>query len=379
MQFQCSSCEKLINTDNDDFGKRVNCSHCENAIQIPNYYLDPGFVIGEHIIEKEIGEGHYGRVFKAHQISLDRAVALKILHPQYATNSNFIVEFFKEARATASLTHPNIVQSYSINEENGIYYQTLEFVAGGNLRSLLASKGTLDATFSTAIMHQIAEALDFAWRQNKILHSDLKPENILLKNNTQVKVSDLGLSGSNEMKYEERYASQYFSPEKILKTKTDQRSEIYCMGILFYELLAGHCPFNGASAEEIHKQHTKVSPPELHKLNHDIPISLSRIVAKMLTKHPDDRYQSFADFIRDLKFFKQGKSISYETDNIEASDAPSKQRTKAAKVRIPSNKKNKHVPKKKSQQPSNALAISIIVMITVLAGLLILLLATQKA
>ena len=164
MRFQCSNCLSIVAIDDSESGQAVACGNCSQVIVVPMARTAPGAVISDFVIEKELGKGGLATVYLAHQISLDRSVALKILHQQYADDAEFIIDFIREARAAAQLNHPNIVQAHAVGEENGIHFFAMEYVQGTTLKNVLAHSGRLVVDRALMICREIATALDFAWK-----------------------------------------------------------------------------------------------------------------------------------------------------------------------------------------------------------------------
>ena len=213
------------------------------------------------------------------------------------------MDFFREARSSGRLNHPNIVQAYAVSEEEGTYYLVMEYIEGSNLKQVIDQKGALPCEYALRIIHQIAEALAFIWKNHQLCHENIKPENILITKNNTAKLSDTGLS-----KAAKRLDSStpYVCPEKILGSKFDIRSDLYSLGITFYEMLVGGTPFEGTN-EEIRKQHLKTAPNPISDFRSDVPSSYIRIIDKLLAKHPDDRYQSPEGLISDIKLAREAK------------------------------------------------------------------------
>jgi serine/threonine protein kinase len=304
VRFQCTHCDQIVSVSNSDLGSVVTCGHCNGQEQVPSQRFSPRVVINDYVIIKKIGIGRLASVYLAHQMTLDRKVALKILSQELADDSDFIIDFFKEARSAGRLNHPNIVQAYAVNEEDGIYYLVMEYIEGQNLKDIIEEEGSLSCEYSLRIIHQIAEALAFIWKTHKICHENIKPENILLTKTKTAKLSDTGLSKASRRLDS---STPYVSPEKILKSKSDIRADLYSLGITFYEMLTGITPFEG-SKEEIRKQHLKTPPPPINEFRNDVPESYIRIIDKLLAKHPDDRYLSPDGLLSDIKLARVAKS-----------------------------------------------------------------------
>ena len=308
MRFQCPHCKGIVSIDDSEMGTNVACGHCSNVVLVPSSRFAKSSVLGEYTIIDVIGEGASGTMYKAHQQSLDRDVAMKILSNRYSDDSDFIMDFFKEARTAAKLNHPNIVQAYAVSEEDGVYYIAMEFIEGNNLAEVLSEEEYLPVDQSLNIVHQIAEALSFAWSEQKLYHHRMIPDCIMITKGGIAKVSDLGIAKVKKESVYESHEDEFIhftTPEKILDTKMDIRTDIYNLGTIFFRSLAGEYPFYGENNQEIEKQHLKSPIPSLKEYDDKIPSIICQIVEKMMAKHPDDRYQNYEELIDDIKIAKR--------------------------------------------------------------------------
>ncbi|HUG89513.1 MAG TPA: protein kinase, partial [Planctomycetaceae bacterium] len=258
----------------------------------------------------KLGSGGMADVYLAEQLSLKRKVAVKVLRAELVRESDDVVlkRFEREARAAAGLTHPNIVQVYTIGAQNGVHYIAQEYVEGINLREFLKRKGPPGAALAVRFMGQIAKALDCAGRAG-IVHRDIKPENILITRKGDAKIGDFGLAQLTQPG-ERLHLTQpnvtmgtplYMSPEQVNGKSLDQRSDIYSFGVTCYHLLAGSTPFRGETALSVAVQHLNQHPRPLSELRSDLPPALCAVVHKMMAKKPDDRYPDAAAIVQDLK------------------------------------------------------------------------------
>ena len=315
MRFQCPICKELLSVDDSDMGSVVQCVHCSKEVTVPSSRTAPGSVVGDFIILHELGRGGMGIVYAAHQISLDRPAAVKILAESYAKNADFVVGFIKEARAAAKLNHPNIVQAYAVGDDDGIFYFAMEFINGETMKSILDEKHVLPVDQAIDIVRQIAEALDYAWQEEKLVHRDIKPDNIMLTSNGRAKLADLGLAkvGNDTGKAEGEEVMgtpQYISPEQLTGDALDNRTDIYCLGATFYQFLTGRFPYEGASAVEIARQHLEGTLIPPNQVNPAIPAAVSDVVVKMMAKDPGQRYQSAGQLAEDLALIKRGQKAA---------------------------------------------------------------------
>ena len=304
MRFRCVSCNKIVSVEDANPGEMVQCGGCETVLHIPEPF-DVGFVIGDYCVTANLGDGRMGTVYKAHQETLVRDVALKVLDHDMAEHADFILEFFKEARVAARLNHPNIVQSYSVNEEEGYYFLVVEYVQGKSLRDVLNENGVMSVPDVLKLMAQVVNALDYAWKAESLGHLAVKPENILISDTLQTKISDIGLAGGRSRLADVDY--QYRSPEQIIGASTDTRADIYSLGVTVYEALAGNMPFSG-NKEDLERAHLETQAVPLRELNSKVSKDMSLVVQKMMAKHPDDRYNNFAELDEDLRILRMNYS-----------------------------------------------------------------------
>ncbi len=312
MRFQCPFCKGIVSVDNSDMGTNVQCGHCNKPVVVPSSRIASGTVIGDFIIMRELGRGGMGIVYLAHQISLDRPAAVKVLAANYASNTEFVVGFIKEARAAAKLNHPNIVQAYAVGDDEGIFYFAMEHIDGETMKNILKREEVIPVDQAISIIQQIAEALDYAWKEEKLIHRDIKPDNIMLTSSGRAKLADLGLAKvgddvENNEAEEVMGTPQYISPEQLTGEPLDNRTDIYSLGATFYHFLTGRFPYEGATALEITRQHlfgTLIPPCEV---NPNIPADVSWVVEKMMAKDPNLRYQDAALLAEDLGLIKRGR------------------------------------------------------------------------
>lgn len=290
----------------------MQCGHCDEVVTVPRSRFATGSVIGDFIILEEIGRGGMGVVYLAHQISLDRPAGLKILQENYANNPEFVVNFIKEARSAAKLNHPHIVQAYAVNEDEGVFYFAMEYIDGETMKAVLKRDKVIATDKAVTIIQQIAEALDCAWKEQKLIHRDIKPDNIMLTKNGRAKLADLGLSkvaGDNEDDDDDEIMGtpQYISPEHLTGAPMDVRSDIYSLGATFFHLVTGRFPYEGRTANEIARKHLEATLVPPHLVNPKVPEAISHIIVKMMKKNVNERYQDAEELVEDLRMFRRGK------------------------------------------------------------------------
>ena len=266
--------------------------------------LNPGMILSNRyeIIEL-IGTGGMSEVYKAKCHVLNRYVAIKELKPEFSSDVNFVTKFRIEAQSAAGLSHPNIVNVYDVGEDNGIYYIVMELVEGITLKEYIQKKGRLLPEQAIDFSIQIAQGLEVA-HQNHTIHRDIKPQNIIVSKNGGIKVTDFGIAraaSSNTMTANAMGSVHYISPEQARGGFSDERSDIYSLGITMYEMVTGHVPFEGENNVAValmHIQGEMVSPREYYP---DIPTSLEKIILKCTQKKAERRYLTASALIADLK------------------------------------------------------------------------------
>ena len=263
-----------------------------------------GMIIGDRyeILEK-IGTGGMSDVYKAKDHKLNRFVAVKVLKQEFSENANFVSKFRIEAQAAAGLMHPNIVNVYDVGEEDGIYYIVMELVEGITLKSYIEKKARLSVKEAISIAIQVSMGIEAA-HKNRIIHRDIKPQNIMISKDGKVKVTDFGIAKavtSNTITSNVMGSVHYTSPEQARGGYSDEKSDIYSLGITMFEMLTGRVPFNGETTVAIAIKHIQEPMPSPREYISEIPISVEQIVFKCTQKSPDRRYQSVAELLADLR------------------------------------------------------------------------------
>lgn len=263
-----------------------------------------GMMIGDRyeILEK-IGTGGMSDVYKAKCHKLNRFVAVKVLKQEFSENENFVSKFRTEAQAAAGLAHPNIVNVYDVGEENGIYYIVMELVEGITLKKYIEKKARLSYKEAVSIAIQVSMGIEAA-HNNHIIHRDIKPQNIIISKDGKVKVTDFGIAKaatSNTITSNVMGSVHYTSPEQARGGYSDEKSDIYSLGITMFEMLTGRVPFNGDTTVAIAIKHIQEEMPSPREFVPEIPIAVEQIVLKCCQKSPDRRYQKITDVIADLK------------------------------------------------------------------------------
>ncbi len=255
------------------------------------------------IIEK-IGNGGMATVYKAKCHVLNRYVAVKVLRDEFTTDEEFIKRFAAEAQSAASLTHPNIVSIYDVGHEDNLYYIVMELIKGKTLKEIINEDGKLSWKWSLNVASQIASALETA-HKNKIVHRDIKPHNIIITEEGIAKVTDFGIakavSNSTITAFGTTIGSvHYFSPEHARGGFTDEKSDLYSLGVVMYEMLTGVVPFDADTAVSVALKHMQEEAIEPIKINLDIPSAVNKIIVKAMQKDSNLRYQSATQMLKDL-------------------------------------------------------------------------------
>ena len=252
--------------------------------------------IGHYTLVSELGRGGMGVVYKAHEESLNRYVALKVLGEQLAADPSFVARFVREAQAAAALNHPNIVQIFFIGEDKGLHYFVMEYVAGRTLLTLVREQGRIPKERAAQFMLQAAQGLAAA-HDLGLIHRDIKPSNLMLNEHGVVKIADFGLALPQDALTRLTVSGLlvgtpgYLSPEQCRGEKPDPRSDIYSLGVTFYEILTGRLPFQGDSPLALIRQILDEEPPDIAVLAGDIDGELRSIVHRMIAKDPAQRFR----------------------------------------------------------------------------------------
>ena len=303
--------------------------------------LIPGsYLINRYEIIMKIGSGGMADVYKAKDHVLNRLVAIKVLKQEYSTDATFVKKFRVEAQSAAGLSHPNIVNVYDVGEDDGVYFIVMELVQGITLKNYIDMKGKLDIREALNISVQIASGLSAA-HENRIIHRDIKPQNIIMSRDGKVKVTDFGIAkvaDSTTVTTTAAGTVHYISPEQARGGYSDERSDIYSLGITMYEMVTGRVPFEGETNVAVAVMHiqSEITPPR--QLEPSIPVSFEKIILKCTQKKPERRYASARELIADLRkvlthpdgeyvvipgAIPQGRTIVMNDDDIDSLKAAS--------------------------------------------------------
>src|SRR5512135_2444842 len=263
--------------------------------------------LGRYEIVGELGQGAMGVVYKATDPLIDRIVAIKTITLSLAQEEReeYEARFYQEAKAAGRLSHPNIVTIFDVGRTGDVAYIAMEFLQGRELRDILNDDKLLPVEQVIDIVAQVAMGLDYA-HEHGVVHRDIKPSNIMVSRDGHVKITDFGIArmasaGVRTQTGMVLGSPKYMSPEQVMGKLTDQRSEVFSLGVMLYEMLTGRPPFLGENVNAIMYQTLNATPPQPSSLNPVVPDMLNFIVAKALAKKMDERYQNAAEFADDLR------------------------------------------------------------------------------
>jgi len=270
---------------------------------------------GRYEITELIGQGGMANVYKATDVLDNRVVAVKILKREFSENDEFLRRFRNESKAIAVLSHPNIVKIYDMGFSEKIQYIAMEYIDGITLKEYIDSERVLNWKDAVHFIIQILRALQHAHNRG-IVHRDIKPQNIMLLTDGTIKVMDFGIA---KFAREESMTAtdqaigtvHYISPEQARGDVTDEKSDIYSVGVMFYEMLTGQKPFDTDNPVSIAVMHIKNIPVRPRDINPNIPSGLEEIIMHAMEKDAENRYQTASDMIRDIEAFKQNNQIIF--------------------------------------------------------------------
>jgi serine/threonine protein kinase len=271
-----------------------------------------GFHLGKYKLLNHIGTGGMGSVYLAEHLVMRHRVAIKLLPTHLAAHTSYLERFHQEARASATLNHPNMVRAYDVDHEGNTHYLVMEFVDGADLQAIVSRTGPLPYRMAADYIRQAADGLDYAHRVG-LIHRDIKPANLLVDKAGTVKILDMGLArfsdesqSSLTMAYDQKMIGtvDYLSPEQALDShKVDARVDVYSLGCTFYFLLTGDAPFPQGTIPQRLMQHQSSEPVDIRKVRPDCPEELIAICSKMMAKSADDRFQSAAEVSQALSLY----------------------------------------------------------------------------
>ena len=325
-----------------------------------------GKVLGSRYeILKKIGEGGMATVYRAKCRLLNRFVAIKVLKSEYSKDETFVKRFRAEAQSAAALTHPNIVSVFDVGEEDGINYIVMELLESKTLKDYIEENGALRNELTLKIAAQIASALEAAHKSH-IIHRDIKPQNIVLNKNMVAKVTDFGIAkitnapSATITSFGNTMGSvHYFSPEHAKGGYTDEKSDIYSLGVVMYEMATGKLPFDGDSPVSVALKHIQEEPIEPIVKNPKVSIALNQIIMKAMSKSTVTRYQNATELLSDISLALANPNINISKPSSSVS-AGETQVIPIIKVDETTNEEENKVPNLRTRQASNANRMNVV-------------------
>jgi serine/threonine-protein kinase len=321
-------------------------------------------IANRYDLEELVGSGGMSSVYRARDRLLERNVALKILHEQYTTDDEFVERFKREARTVAQLSHPNIVTVIDRGEDDGRQFIVFEYIDGENLKELLGRSGRLPIRDALELALQVARGLAFAHRHG-LVHRDVKPQNVLLNGDGRAKVTDFGIARSLDVDGVTQTGtvlgtSNYIAPEQASGKRVDHETDVYSLGVVLYELIAGEVPFPGDNFVAVAMKHVNEPPPSLHDVRRDVPERVAAAVDRALAKDPSDRFPSMDAFAAELEACLQ----SLESGTDAAADASE------TVITAPRQPPRAHMRRRVSPLALAILALALLALAGVVVGLL---------
>lgn len=336
-------------------------------------------IANRYMVVKHIGQGGMADVYVAVDTLLNREVAIKILRGELCSDPIALLRFQREAQASCSLIHPNIVEIYDVGEENGRHYIVMEYIRGKTLKQLIHKRGALLLQEALDVMKQLVSATCEAHKKG-IIHRDIKPQNVLVKDDGTIKMVDFGIALAHDAMQLTQTDSvmgsvHYLAPELARGENATFQSDIYSLGIVFYELLSGEVPFHGDSPVQIALKHMRDELPSIRSINPSIPQSVENIILKATVKRKELRYHSAEEMLRDLNECLEERMLSVQKLDFERLDEGLTKQTKVMdKVEAERKpKENRNVKKQKEEKKGYALILSVALGFVGVCGLIFIL------
>ena len=298
----CPTCHNVIDITGLDAGDGITCPYCAHEFPITRQF-------GNFLLERQLGSGGMGAVYLGRDTTLNRTVAVKVLRPELVTDHKFMATFLREAEITASLNHPNIVQVFAFGQHDAVYYLVVEYISGGSLDDKIMNLGRITELEGIEIGIAVARGLEYALERGGLIHRDIKPGNILFNQNNTPKVVDFGLSLSFETTDHfdgEIWGTPYYvAPEKLERQPEDFRSDLYSLGATLFHAISGRPPYEGDEPNDVAMKHLSGNVVSLKAFVPDISDQTTYAVSKAMARYPEDRYQSYGEFIEQLEDAKR--------------------------------------------------------------------------
>ncbi len=305
---------------------------CLKQEAVPYSYMNElaGQSLGGYVLEEELGRGSMGMVYRGKQIALGREVAIKVLPRSLAQDPSYVARFIREAQIIAGLNHPNIVQIYDAGQQNAILYFVMEYIQGPTIGSLLQLDGSLPHHLAAEYAAQIADALDAAYTERNVIHRDIKPENLMLDRWGHIKVMDFGLARAPGLQQITQVNTlvgsiYYSSPEQIWGKPLDNRSDIYALGVVLYEMVSGQRPFSGRTLQTVTSAITNGTMRPPSEINPDLEPELEQIILTAMACKRDERFAQaslMAEALRALHLQASSPTPASPTRNDDRPSRP---------------------------------------------------------
>lgn len=305
----CPHCGKTVTAHKDDLGSLAVCSNCSSECYVPSERVPPGSQYGDFEIIRPLGIGSSAEVHLATHKITGQTAAIKIMFGDKIEHQEDLQRFLREARNAADLEHPGIVKIFATGKQGNSYYLALEYVEGDTLEKLLATGGVLKEEEALTIVLDVAEAMNYAWTQKKLIHRDIKPANIILSFSGKAKLMDLGISKCMLPDVSCLTAQDviigtpfYMSPEQCTSSREiDFRADIYSLGATFYHLVTEEVPFTGANPMEVIRKHMITPLPNPKMLNPDLSDECVALIFRMMAKSASGRQESWQQLVEEVR------------------------------------------------------------------------------
>ena len=276
-----------------------------------------GRQLGQYIVDREIGRGSMGAVYRAHHVNSDQPVAIKVLLSALTTDPSFITRFTRETEALQAMRHPNVIRILDAGQDNAMLYYVMEFINGTNVGSLLKQKSRISVPQAVEICAQVADALDYIHEHGHLIHRDIKPDNIMVDRWSRAKVLDFGLARIDGAYTITRAGMvvgslYYVPPEHLRGERIDGRADIYALGVSLYEMLAGERPFRGKTLQEMSRAIAAGNPVPPSLLEPTVNLELERIILKAVARKREDRFARASEMRDDLRRLQQSSAAAGE-------------------------------------------------------------------
>ncbi|RMD83040.1 MAG: serine/threonine protein kinase [Lentisphaerae bacterium] len=346
MALYCPECRYRIDVPQSEKVTMVTCPGCSYQFRIPDEYrkdvLRPGTRVGGYEIVRLIGTGGMGKVYEAIQLSLNRRVALKVLSPKVTGSDIMRKRFLLEVRATASLEHVNIVTVYEANQYKNVLFLAMELIDGISVDKILSeTKRPLDEKEALQYAKKVAQAMEYAWRRQKLLHRDIKPANILIDSRGEVKLCDLGIAKRPNDEFDITQEGMaigtphYMSPEQGQGLiDIDFRADIYSLGASLFHMVTGRVPFDDQNAVTVITKHIVEDRPDPRSINPDVSEPCAKLILTMMQRKREKRHPSWEALIRDIDLVLDGQFPEFDPEKEAAASDTGQHRT-AERLKVP--------------------------------------------